>query len=320
MGALTDSYSSLGLKYSFKEKRSIEKWTLMLPGSGCEYWKKTGGCTMCGFNNSTQKYTHGYRFPSLAFWLMYKMALSSASQAKELLIYNGGSFFNDNEIPASFKRWLYQDLAKNPSIEELFVESRCEYISQDKLVEAMSLLGGKKLTVAIGLESQNDHVRNKLIRKGLSKKMFEEKVALLRELGVQVSAYVFLKPVGLSEKEALEETIKTIEYALSVEVNKIDLSCAFIQEGTKMAEAYHRGEFQPPSLWSILEIIELVQKNNWPVSIGGFTDEPPPIAVPSACPDCSPQIYKAIEQFRQTRHLGFLPDCTCKNKLGNSNS
>jgi len=287
----------------------------MLPGAGCEYWKKTGGCSMCGFNNATQKYSHGFLFPTLIFWLMYKLARRTITTASELTIFNGGSFFNDREIPPRFKKWLYQEVAKDPLIGHLTVESRCEYITEEAAGSATQSLGGKKMTIAVGLESQDDYVRNVLIKKGLKKTVFEQKVALAHKVGATVSAYVFLKPLGLSEEGALKETVKTIQYALAVGVDKIDLSCAFVQENTPMARAYYEGKFSPPSLWTILRIIKLVQENNWPVSIGGFTDEPPPIAIPANCSNCSPQIYEAIEQFRQTNTLGDIPQCVCRSSF-----
>jgi len=240
------------------------------------------------------------------------MARGSIKKAKEVSIFNAGSFFNERELSPHFTKWLLNYLSKFPSIERIMVESRCEFIDSNKMEKSIRLLDGKELTIGIGLESQDDHIRNVLIRKGLSKRAFENTVSLIHNSGGTVMAYVFLKPVGLSEKKALNETIKTIEYALSVGVDEIEISCAFIQENTPMAAAYEKGEFAPPTLWSILKIIELVEKNSWPVCIGRFEDEPQPVAVPSNCPGCTDSISAAIEQYRQTRQLGKIPNCDCR--------
>lgn len=306
------TYSETKTRYSLKLKKPVKKWTIMLPGAGCEYWKKTGGCTMCGFNNATQKYTHGRLYPSLVFDSFFRLAEWNSENPEELCIFNGGSFWNDKEIPVKFQENIYNRVAKHHSLTSLMFETRCEYITSEKIVTAKRLLANKDLIVAIGLESQNDYVRNNLIRKGLSKKFFKEKVDLLKSSGVNVLSYIFLKPVGLSESMALKETIATIEYALSVGVDQIELSCAFIQQNTPMAELYEKGSFSPPKLWTILEIVNQIKKNNWPVNIGGFDDEPPPIAIPANCDNCSGQIYQALEQFRETRILGEIPHCPCK--------
>ncbi|MFA6514068.1 MAG: hypothetical protein WCT50_02105 [Patescibacteria group bacterium] len=317
MNSFLNLYSEISPKYSLREKKEISRWTLMLPGAGCEYFKNTGGCTMCGFGNSTNKYTHGHLFCSGVFKLMYYLAEKEArlSKPKELFIYNGGSFWNDKEIPVKFQRYLYERVAKNPFVTRLFIENRCEYIKEAKIAEAVETIGHeKRLTIGIGLESYSDYVRNRIIKKGLSLKLFEEKVKIIRNFGAEVAVYIFLKPLGLSEQEALEEALSSINYVVSLGVNEVHLSCAFVQTNTKMATEFFAGNFKPPTLWSILEIIEQINKNNWPVLIGGFTDEPPPIAIPENCPKCSPAIYQAIEQYRQTRILGKIPECCCKTK------
>lgn len=314
-GRVAALYSSTAVKYSLPERRGVTRWTLMLPGAGCEYWKKThGGCTMCGFNGSTNKYTRGALYPSSFFKVLYRLSkrATAAQHPEEISVFNGGSFWNDNEIPADFQRYLFRDIARERLPARVMIESRCEYITQPKIVEALEMLDGKKLKIAIGLESQDDHVRNRLIRKGLSKRDFESKVRMARNYGAEIQAYVFLKPLGLDEKRAMHDALDSIGYALSVGATEVEISCAFIQSGTAMAEAFFRGEFRPPYLWTILKIIEEILAHDWPVSIGGFSDEPPPIAIPANCPDCSPDIYNLIERFRQTRKLGEIPNCPCK--------
>jgi archaeosine synthase beta-subunit len=308
-----NTYSTVSSRYSVADRKMTTRWTLMLPGSGCEYWKKSGGCTMCGFKNSTEKYSHGRLYPSCVFKALYWLAEKSANKLlpDELAVYNGGSFWNDREIPRNFQNYLYRLVSANGTLQRLMFETRCEYINEQKIRIALEALGNKKLTVGIGLESQDDFVRNKLIRKGLSKKEFESKVGMLRRAGADVLAYVFLKPLGLTEEEALKEAISTIKYAVDVGVSRIDLSCAFIQAGTKMSESFFNGTYSPPSLWTILEIIKQTEDYGWPVNIGGFTDEPPPLAIPANCPNCSPQIYDSIEQYRITRILGKIPKCSC---------
>ena len=311
---LTKLYSKFDERYSVINKKALTRWTLELPGAGCAYHKTTGGCTMCGFNNATNKYTFGgHLYPSLIFKALYNLAhKDSLNQSpEELYVYNGGSWFNDTEIPINFQNYLYKQIAGDPNIERLLVESRCEYINWNKIVTAKKLLCDKKLVVAIGLESQDDIIRNKYIKKGLSQTTFENTIRGLKEHGAQSLTYLFLKPLGVSEAAAYAEIIKSIEFCLNIGVDEINISCAFIQPNTEMADYYERGQFKPPYLWTILEIIKQIIKNDWPVSIGGFSDDPKPLAIPANCPKCSPEIYQVIETFRQTRKLEKIPVCNC---------
>lgn len=310
-------YSEISPHYSLREGREIKRWTLLLPGAGCSYQKETGGCAMCGFGQSTQKYSRGKLLWSRLFKGMYLLAEKEvqAELPGELFIYNGGSFWNNQEIPESFQNYLYQQVRRHSSLGRLFIENRCEYINATKVYQARFALGDKRLTVGIGLESADDYVRNRLINKGLSRVRFEEKVKLIRRSGAEAAAYIFLKPPGLSEKEALADALASIRYVLALGVTEVHLSSAFVQTGTFMHREFLTGNFQPPSLWTILEVIREIEANNWPVLIGGFTDEPPPIAIPANCPDCSPVIYQAIEMYRRRRVLGPVPTCSCRSSL-----
>lgn len=312
MEGLTNLYSSITTRFSFLENKTVQKQLLMFPGAGCEYWKKSGGCTMCGFHNATQKFSFGILYPPLVFKAMFRLAEDAT--ADELAVFNGGSFWNSREIPESFSDYLFTRLGRLSRLKRVMIENRPEYVTEAKICSAKRKLGDKRLTLAMGFESQDDFIRNSIIRKGVSKRLFEEKVRLIAKSGATSLAYVFLKPVGLSERKALKEAFDTIRYLLDIGVNEVELSCAFVQENTPMFAAFKGGEFKPPKLWSVLAIIEEAQKNGWPLRVGGFTDEPPPVAIPANCPSCSPVIYEAIERYRIHGKLGAIPDCKCKSE------
>jgi hypothetical protein len=96
-------------------------------------------------------------------------------------------------------------------------------------------------------------------------------------------------------------------------VDEVSLSCAFVQENTPLHELYKLGQFQPPNLWSIIEVIEKTAHLG-PVRIGSFDDEPPPIAKPHNCPNCNAVISCAIEKYRQTQDPKVFAglNCSCK--------
>ncbi len=313
------SYSQVKKHYSLIDKKTVDRWTLMLPAAGCEYYKKTGGCTMCGFYQSNKKYSFGLRYPALAFEALYRIARIKTGhfRPQELFLYNGGSFFNPREIPVKFARYLFKAVKDHPTLNRVMVESRVEYISPKNIAEALKILDGKKLMIGIGLESQNSYTRNKLIKKGLSLDDFQKTVMMIKDSGAQALAYVFLKPLGLSEEDSLENAWQTIRYCHYLGIDEIEMSCAFIQTGTKMAEAYARKEYSPPTLWTIVEILRRANIEGWTISIGSFGDEPPPIAIPrNDCPDdCSAEIYPLLEDYRQTGKFDFarLPYCSCRN-------
>lgn len=268
---------------------------------------------MCGFNTSTYAYTFGGRlFPSFVFNALVKLGWRAAKEhhPEILAVFNGGSFFNEKEIPLATQQKVFDFVSKSSCLKTLFVESRCEFITEKNILLAKKILGEKDLKIGIGFESLDDFIRNKIIKKGLSRDVFEKTVQTINASGARSYAYVFLKPPGLSEHQAVAETIKTIQYCFDVGVSEINISCAFVQENTPLHKLYLNKEFRPPWLWSIIKILKETHSLGF-VNVGGFNDEPPPIAKPSNCPHCSHMVEDAINGYRKYHNLSIFGGLSC---------
>ncbi|PIZ70482.1 MAG: hypothetical protein COY09_02865 [Candidatus Portnoybacteria bacterium CG_4_10_14_0_2_um_filter_39_11] len=255
--ALDDIYDV----FSGQQKKRL---TLLLSGYGCAW----GKCTVCGFGKKLaeihQKYPgllrldHGRlrlglpRIDDVADLVaFYRMAvmLNVKQQPQWLYIYNGGSFLNADEIPLTAQIAIARLVGQHKSLDSLFVESRPEFVSSLSLARLTDGLKGKTLEIGIGLEAITDRVREVLIRKGFSRDDYGRAVGVCKNRGVKVLAYVFLKPLGLTEAESIDEAVRTIKYAFEAGTDEVSLSCAFVQEGTVMYEAFLKeGEekFIPP--------------------------------------------------------------------------
>jgi len=296
--------------------------TVIVPGGGCTYYrgKKGDVCPFCAFPAFSREVNLGpgnenffgkWTLDSQIYTQMYLQSMTDCADIGSIKIFNGGSYFPEAELPQDFQHFIYQDVAKRSHIKQLVVESHPSYIKQRKLDIAKEMLGNTDLMVAMGFESHHNVIRNTILKKGISLSLFEQKVRLLQRQGVQVFAYVFLKAPQLSEKQALDETLATLTYLHNLGVDEMALSCAFVPEGTELAKQYHLGTFRPPWLWSILEIIKVADKQGWPLSVGGFEDTPPPIAGPSNCVQCDPQINAIIDHHRLHGKISAAPDVTC---------
>jgi len=308
--------------YDFDEKNSVSRLTILLPGKGCEWALKTGGCTMCAFWKKAKKI--GQKFSGDDLFSLFKIAiiLTTKDFPTNLTIYNGGSFLNEKEIPFETQLKICKEVNSHPSLKKLFIESRVEFITEEKIKTLKKKLGNKTLIVGIGLESQDDKIRNSLIKKGLQKKDYENAIKLLKRNNIRTLTYVFLKPIFLTEREAIEEAIKTIKYAFEVGTNEVALETAFIQEETLMAQLFKEKKYKPPWLWSIIEVIKKTYHLG-PVHVGSFEDEPSPIAKPFNCCLCSKKIESILQQYRETHDISLLNNLTCncyelwKKEIGN---
>jgi len=309
-------FSFIDIIYDPLEQKKSTRWVLELPGAGCEWYKKTGGCTMCAFNQSTQAYTFGGKlYPNFVFKLIFYYAYQKIKklQPELLYIYNGGSFLSDKEIPFKTQLAIMKFVSQHPTLKKILVESRADLVTAEKLALYKKAVGSKQVEIALGLESADDQVRNDCLKKGLTKQSFEQAVSLCKEQGFPVFAYVFLKPHCLDERQAIEDAVATIKYCFQVGVDEVSLSCAFVQKGTILEELYQQGKYSPPTLWSIIEVI-LRTSSLGPVRIGHFDDEPPPIAIPQNCDKCTKEVMAAIEAYRRSHDGQIFKGLTCECK------
>ena len=287
------------------QKKLVKRWVLELPGAGCEWYKRTGGCTMCGFNQSTYKYTFGgHLYPHFLFMLLfyYAYSLVKKEEPEVLVIYNGGSFLSDKEIPRRTQLAILDFVRHHPTLRKIMVESRTEFATDEKLFDYKRAIGNKKLEIAFGLESANDEVRNQCLKKGLSKKEFRRAVMEAKSLGFEVFAYVYLKPHCLDEEAAVLDAIESIKFCFNAKVDEVSLSCAFVQKGTHLYQLFQEGLFKPPTLRSIIKVIKETA-NLGPVRIGSFDDEPPPIAKPSNMDSTDEKFLLAIDLYGRSHDV-----------------
>ena len=105
----------------------------------------------------------------------------------ELDVYNSGNFLNEDEIPLGAQSAIVARVRQEKAVRVLLVESRPEYITVAGLRRLTSSVGRSQplaLEIGIGLESSNDTIRERYLRKGMSRKVFQHSVKLLGEAGV----------------------------------------------------------------------------------------------------------------------------------------
>lgn len=316
-------FSYIDEVYNSEVGKVEKRWVLMIPGAGCQWAKEhKGGCYMCGFKHQLDhlkgKRNKASKFQMfLAYFLGSYFADVKGQKPNQMAIYNGGSFFNDNEVPFSIQSYLMKKISKKyPTIKSILVESRPEYIDPGHINNLKSLLGEKcSLFVGFGLECQSDNIRNICINKGFKRSDYEKAVKALKDINVKVLTYCFLKPILTTEREAIKEAIATIKYAFSKGSDLVALQSAFIQEGTVMYKFYKIGKFTPPWLWSIISVVKEGYKYG-PIHIGSFHDEPAPIAVPYNCPKCNDKVIKAISEYNKTHDISVFDNlkCSCQEE------
>ncbi len=151
------------------------------------------------------------------------------------------------------------------NVTEIIVESRPEYVKEEYLDEIFEIIGDTLFEVSIGLETSNDYTRLNKINKGFTREDFENAVKLMQNLkqtkgyNLKSKAYIFVKPILVSEAQAISEAIETAHYCNSIGVNRLSFCPATIHSGTVIERFWRKGAYQPPWIWSCIEIINTVR-------------------------------------------------------------
>ena len=163
-------------------------------------------------------------------------------RAQWLKLYNAGSFFDSQAIPAA--DWPKLAL-KAQSFERLVVECHPKLIREDRILPFHRLLGsGTRLELALGLETAHPEVLERL-NKGIDREAFQRSAHWIRHHDMDLRVFVLVKPPFLNESEALEWACRSIDFAFDCGANTISLIPTRSGNGALESLAT-RGEFAPP--------------------------------------------------------------------------
>ena len=190
----------------------------------------------------------------------YKAQLSKALRKAEkfpeymVKIFTSGSFLDEQEVPREARDAILNTLACNPGVIKVLVETRPNFVTEENLLDCLKILKNKPFELAFGLETSSDRIRKDSINKGFTFRDFVRAAEIARKHAITVKAYLLLKPPFLSENQALKDIIRSIDnvapYADTVSINLCN-----VQKGTFVEALWEKGQYRPPWLWSIVEIL-----------------------------------------------------------------
>jgi radical SAM enzyme (TIGR01210 family) len=268
---------------------------------GC-WWARGKGCSMCGYNVES---LDDITVDDLRHQLDKVMAKYDGERLVK--IYTSGSLLDEREIPLDFRQDIFKAFSQS---EKVLFESRPEFITQ----ESVSTLPKGRAMVALGLESANDEILTRSIWKGFNVADYHRAATVLNEMHVPVRTYLLLKPPFLTERQGMQDALASIKYAgpfsESISINPIN-----VQSGTMVEDLWRRGDYRPPWLWSLVEVLRegraLTDSRIMSAPSGGGT-----IRGAHNCEKCDRKVLDAIERFTFSQDSNDLEGltCTCLNE------
>jgi len=288
----------------------IDTLTIIFKTSGC-WWGRLGGCTMCGF-----VYDSAQTSPSAAdFESQLDRALLKAADFGKFMvkIFTSGSFLDEREIQPEVRKSILQRLGNDKRIVKVMVETRPEFVTDDVMRDCLGILsdpGDTKFEIAVGLETSSDLIRKDSINKGFTFLDFANAAETAKRHGATLKVYLLLKPPFLSEGAALEDMVRSVDdaaqYADTISINQCN-----VQRGTFVESLWQKGQYRPPWLWSIVEVLKRTKHLHPDLTIMSDPVGAGSKRGPHNCRTCSHDVADAVREFSITQDVGVFDNLSC---------
>lgn len=280
--------------------RRVDAFVVILRTQGC-WWSWQKGCTMCGYNTASSK--------AVTTEDLRKQLLKAVGRYQGegmVKIYTSGSFLDPEEVPLGLRSEV---LASFDAAERILFESRPEFVTSANLKDI-----DPRSAVAIGLETANEEVLKKCVRKGFTVEDYKRAAEVLREQGMPLRTYLLLKPPYMTERAAVRDAIASVHFAApfseSVSVNPVN-----VQRDTVVDALWRRGNYRPPWLWSLVEVLRQGREGTSVRVLsspsGGGTSRGA-----HNCDECDRKILDSVQRFSFSQDLDDLGglECGCREE------
>ena len=288
----------------------VDCLTIIFKSGGCS-WNR---CLMCGYKfERYDKTSPEILRDSIIRQLNWIVSNYKTDKFRLIKIFTSGSFLDPVEVPTE----AMNEIVSRFSDKILIVETRPEYVNDKVLDEISGIMkpddSGKNFYIAMGLETTNDTIREKCIDKGNTFGDFKEAVSKAQKHGTGIKTYLMMKPLFLTEKEAIDDMKKSIKESAPYS-DFISMNVCTVQSRTEVEYFWKRGAYRPAYLWSVLDVLVSSDIHVACDPVGGGKKRGP-----HNCGICDHDLVEAINNYSLNADRGYLKahlekDCKCKSE------
>lgn len=299
------------VKVGYLHNKAIERVIVVLRSSGCAWaLQPEGGCSMCGHLVGTtqgKNVDHGL----LKKQFQEQLTRYDFRNYPMLCLYNSGSFFNPDELPAETRIDILKSIAKVENIKSVIFESRAEYVNSEVLEEIEYILGDRRVEIGIGLETLADDVRDLCLNKGMVTEEYLGASRTIAKSSSKLLTYVLIKPPFLSEQDGYNEAVKTASFAFDSGTDVVSFEPVSVQDYTLTHYLYEASMFRPPWIWSVFKVAQETAHLG-EIRLGGFEFMPVPKIFAHNCDGCNRSVIKALDKFNCSSDAKQLLGHSCE--------
>lgn len=293
----------------------VRRLVITFRAGGCAWTRQSGGCVMCGHWAGTAR---GMSSRKMDYPAQFRTetARYDLSGIQVLSLYNSGSMLNPDELPYDALTAILREVRDLPSIRKVVLETRAEYVDPAYVRELAGILSpGKRLSLAMGLETADDTIRDLCLNKGCSGARLQEAIESVRGVA-DVQLYILAGIPFLTESEAIADAVSSIRWAHSQGAGEIHIEPLTVQRHTLIEALVRAGQYRLPSLHSLFEILGQVLPDIRPY-VSPFMHMPRPERLPESCPFCTDRLREQLLGFYNvTRDRNALAheSCACAER------
>ena len=265
--------------------------TILLTNHECP-WR----CLMCDLWRNTL----AGPTPAGAIPAQIDYALARLPAARQLKLYNSGSFFDRAAIPLGDYPAIAERVGR---FERVVVESHPALVGEDCLRWRDLLGASTTLEVAMGLETVHPEILPRL-NKRMTLEQFARAAEFLRGNQIALRVFILVKPPFLDEDEALHWAKRSLDFAFDYGATAASLIPTRLGNGALEALAA-RDEFSSP------ELLTLENAAEYGVSLGRgrvFADLWD-LEKFSECAECFPGRLTRLREMNFTQTVPSLIEC-----------
>jgi len=258
-------------------------------------------CLMCDLWRNTLTET----VPVDAIPAQIDYALQRLTPARQIKLYNSGSFFDPRAIPVEDHQAI---AARAANFERVIVECHPALVGA-ACFRFRDMLSGQ-LEVAMGLETVHPEILERL-NKRMTMAQFEEAAKILRNNDIDLRVFILVKPPFMREEEAVEWAVRSLEFAFECGATAATLIPTRAGNGA-MDEVARAGEFSPPKLATL----EAATAHGIAMNRGRVFADVWDVRTASSCPSCYDQRIARLRAMNLQQSI--LPSIVCDHCGGNS--
>jgi archaeosine synthase beta-subunit len=284
----------------------VPAFVLILKTRGC-YWADLKGCSMCGY----AKDTLGRSATSEELGEQLARALDRYRGEPYVKVYTSGSFLDDREVDPASRRAIVAGFSGRAR--RFLFETLPEFATEDTLRPLAEAFSGE-LEVALGLETTDPVVLARYVHKSAAPEEYLAAGDRVRALGLRAKAYLLLKPPYLTESESIDDVVRSVREA-APHFDALSVNPVHIQNGTVVEWLYHRRQYRPPWLWSVVSALSRGAAERGKSRLMSFPTAGGLARGPHNCGKCDARVLAAIEEASLSQEfspLDALEGCACR--------